>query len=911
MMPRKRWAVAAYVLLSVPLFAAPQVRAQTEASFDLPSQPLATSLRDVARATHTNIVFNDDAVSGIRAPALTGGKTAEQAVGSLLANTGLRYTRVDARTLRITQADRDGARGQEHGRAARALGGTVSAPVGSQSPERTEASESPASGETAANESSSRVGKEESASPSRVELSEVVVTGSHIHGAINPSPTITISRADIERSGYVDVGNVVRSLPQNFSAGNNPQVYVPNTPTQGDVNIDGGSSPNLRGLGPASTLTLVNGHRLGSDGPVGAPDISLIPVAAIERIDVVTDSSSAAYGSDAVGGVVNFILRKSYEGAETTGTLGTATDGGAYKRDISQLVGHSWGSGSALAVYEHQREDAVWSSQRDFTATAPGPSSLLPGSSRDSGFLTAHQDITDSVSVFADGLYTSRASDNDFTYPAIYGVGTLIASVAVRQYLADAGVSAHLPHDWDASAYASASAQRSNLNNALLPPGASVPIPVTQQLYRGTTRVAELTADGPILDLGTDAVRMALGGGYRQENLDDTGALTLRAKRGVRYAFAELNVPLAAMPAFRTLRTLDVNVSGRYDGYTDAGGKVVPKIGLLAAPIASATFRATWSKAFQAPTLSELDGASSVSALVLPDPLSPTGTSIDLVRGGGNPQLSPETATTWTAGIDWRPIWASGIETELSYFDIRYSGRVQVLNNTATVLEDPVEAPLVTRNPSVALQQEAISESTAGFRNLSGQPYLPADIAALVDGRDVNIAEQHLDGVDLRATYRRPLHSGSLDAFVNGSYMELRQRTTPAAPQQELVGRTFNPPRFRGRGGLTWSTQGWAATAIVNWIGGSIDTYVPGSPPVGSWTTFDMQLSYTAPPRGFLAGLQARLSVQNILDRDPPFVQYAEGVAIGFNYDSNNSSPIGRVVSLQISKEWFPKGDRQ
>lgn len=883
-MPSKHWCAVAYALFVLSLLAAPLAGAQTAARFDLPSQPLADSLRAVASATHTNIAFDADVVAGIRAPALRGNQTVEQAVTKLLANSGLQFIRVDAHTIRVSRAANRNTSGQ-----------------GSTLPQAAAAAAGPSEAKA---EESGASEKSENGSP--VQLSEVVVTGSHIHGAVNPSPTITITREDIDRSGYVDIGDVVRSLPENFSGGNNPQVYVPNTPTAGNLNPDGGSSPNLRGLGPTSTLTLVNGHRLGADGPVGAADISLIPLLAIDHVEVVTDSSSAAYGSDAVAGVVNFILRKDYEGAETSGSLGTATDGGGYERDVSQLAGHSWESGGVVAAYEHERQDAVWWNQRDFTATAFGPTSLLPESSRDSAFLSIHQDVWDSASIFADGLYTSRDMDTDFTYPPLYGGILLTADASVSEYLADVGVNVPISRGWQTTAYASTAAQRSFVDNTTLSPGTSTPAPYDLQFYKGYTRVAEVSADGPVSDIGTDSIRAAVGGGYRAESLGESGLEVLEASRGVRYAFAELSVPLAGTEALRSMHTLDLDVSGRYDGYTDIGGKFVPKIGLLAAPTPSVDLRATWSEAFLAPTLYDLYNPPLADVTALPDPLSATGSSIDILRLGGNPRLRAETATTWTTGFAWRPERWQGSSVQVSYFDILYRDRVLALVNTVTALTDPDNAPLVTRNPSAALQQEIIDSVGAGFNNFSGEPYDPSDIAAIVDGRYLNVAQQHTNGVDLLGTYRYSLHSGAINAFVNGSYLQIRQRITASAPEQELAGLAFSPPRWRERGGITWSDRGFSATVIANWTGQSLNTYIPTLPSVASWTTFDAQLSYTAPSGSVWAGVKASLSVQNMFDRDPPFVQFLNGVAIGFNYDSSNFGPLGRFVSLEISKAWLP-----
>src|SRR5690606_31931103 len=121
-------------------------------------------------------------------------------------------------------------------------------------------------------------------------------------------------RQDIERSGYATTQDLVRSLPQNLSTVSDTTFGAAN----GGIDTGyGGSGVNLRGLGSESTLVLVNGRRLAAAGRGDFVDVSLIPLSAVERVEILTDGASAIYGSDAVGGVVNLILRKNFEGAET------------------------------------------------------------------------------------------------------------------------------------------------------------------------------------------------------------------------------------------------------------------------------------------------------------------------------------------------------------------------------------------------------------------------------------------------------------------------------------------------------------------------------------------------------------------------------------------------------------------
>jgi hypothetical protein len=240
----------------------------------------------------------------------------------------------------------------------------------------------------------------------------------------------------------------------------------------------------------------------------------------------------------------------------------------------------------------------------------------------------------------------------------------------------------------------------------------------------------------------------------------------------------------------------------------------------------------------------------------------------------------------------------------MTYFDINYKNRIYGFNLPQFAFTDPVYSPFLTLNPSPAQLQTAIQGATGGFFNYSGAPYDPATVAALVNGLTTNISAEQLNGVDLLADYKQPVASGMIDMYVNGSYLQLRQQLSSLAPKTEFAGVAFNPPRWRARGGATWQgAGGWSTTAIVNWLAPSTDSYVSGSPQVAEWTTVDVQVSYTSHFAGLLAGAKVSLSVQNVFDRNPPYVLGASFVP-GFNYDSVNTSPLGRFVTLQLSKGW-------
>ena len=149
----------------------------------------------------------------------------------------------------------------------------------------------------------------------QTEIEEVVVTGSRLQRTPGElaGNLITLDEDFIRSTGEVTLERVLRQLPQN----SNPSQERYGSDLNSATNFTGASTVNLRGLGSESTLILVDGKRIGHSGLLGGvSDVSSIPLSMVERIEVLLDGASAIYGSDAVGGVINIITRKDYQGVE-------------------------------------------------------------------------------------------------------------------------------------------------------------------------------------------------------------------------------------------------------------------------------------------------------------------------------------------------------------------------------------------------------------------------------------------------------------------------------------------------------------------------------------------------------------------------------------------------------------------
>ena len=202
------------------------------------------------------------------------------------------------------------------------------------------------------------------------QLDEIVVTGSRIRrDATNaPTPLIQVAREDLLSTGQTTVIDYLATIPALSNS------VVPSDTTGTGLGDGGLSLPNLRSLGSNRTLTLVDGRRhVGSSGGQLSVDVDTIPRLLIENIEIVTGGASSVYGADAVSGVLNFILRKDFEGLEIDANYGMINQNGEANQRISALIGHNFFDGR-LNVYAHgeyEKVDEVTSLDIDWLRDAP------------------------------------------------------------------------------------------------------------------------------------------------------------------------------------------------------------------------------------------------------------------------------------------------------------------------------------------------------------------------------------------------------------------------------------------------------------------------------------------------------------------------------------------------------------
>ena len=722
-------------------------------------------------------------------------------------------------------------------------------------------------------------------------LEEIVVTGTYIRGVAPASPVIIVTSVDIANSGASTAGEVLRELPEGFAGGQQSTIGVNGEGSYQNLgNFNYTDSANLRGFGSDSTLVLINGHRVPGTGIQNSVDISAIPIPAIDRVEVVTDGASALYGSDAVGGVVNFILKKDYSGAESRAEFGIPTEGGGFSQRYGQLLGTTWEGGSALISYQYRDQQGLYGSQRDWY-TGPDPMSLSPSIHQNSAFFDASQQINSNLSLFAEGLYNRTTS---FGVASHLSGGTDYLQTVGYTYNATVGANLILPHDWKVDITGTTGADRFDHFDAEPLFNFAGHIVPTNRLSMG-----EVLGEGPVISLPSGDVRAAVGGGYRSERLVSEALAPATAGRHLGYGFGEVTLPLiGAQTTRRGAQELVLTLAGRYENYSDVGTHFSPLVGLSYEPLQSLRLRGTWNKSFHAPGLFEK--YSSYSTLLDPVEAPAGGSTVALIPSGGNSALQPETARSFTVGADYQPPAIRTLQLSATYFNIRYSNKVtQPIADLTTALIDPAFASLVTPNPSSALQQSVISGGSA-FYNLTGAPYNPALVSALIDDCYVNISEQWARGVDIRVKVSLDSNLGQFTPFFNGSYLQLRQKSTDASPEQTVSGLVYYPPKYKIQVGLNWSRSSFAATAIVNYLPPEIDNLLTTHGRVGCWATLDLQGTYSIViPHSMLNGISFRLSLLNVLDKRPAYL--AEDP---LGYDPVQASPLGRVVKIGLVKDW-------
>jgi len=872
-----------YVLLLAPAQAADGVDAR-EPLVDIPAGDLATSLELLAGQSGIEFIYDSNQLKGIKAHGVSGRLTPKAAVMKLLEGTDLILT--EHQGVFLIAPRQGGSQG---------VGPDLHPPEGSS-------------------------------------LDEIVVTGTHIRGAAPVgSPLVVYSRSDIEETGSATLDQFARNVMGNAASVDtiaNPTSNIRFSPgiSSNGANTFQGASFNLHGLGPTTTLTLLNGQRLAPGGLDGSfTDISQIPLSAVDHIEVLADGASAIYGADAVAGVVNIITRKDFSGAQSAVRYGGSTEGGADEVTASQLIGDSWGTGNVLLTGEWDDQQGLGAAQRGYVPDLGGPYSLLPENRRASLFVSGRQEWGPTTTMSADVLYSDRrfadsstiASSEDSFLQRTYADGS------ARQLSATATIDRALRGDWHAevtgnysrneqmSRSATATTQGTGNSNETLIQGAAPSILDVNAMTQGS-----------LVSIPGGPVKAAFGASARTERYNSTDLDTVAgrtnssgespSRREVLSLYGEIVAPVFGdADAVVGYRRLDVSIAGRFDHYSDFGSTLNPKLGMSWEFVRGIYFKGTFGTSFQAPLLNQVHTPLRIETELLPDSTSAGGLTDALVLQGGNLHLLPEKSQSYTAGFDFKPARLPGYTSTLSFFHIKFTDKITTPPTSSGgnySLSDPLLLPFVSRDPALAtIQGDFTSPAFSG--DLAGLG--PSAVQAIFDDRLTNLAATVQSGVDLTTRYGWTLDPGELNVSLGVErLLENKARTVYFAPAISELAAFAEPPTWKGRAAAVFTGGPVTASAAINYVNSYRNSLFAPSEPIGSWTTGDVYLSYrtsdTAPLP--MRKWTVALSVTNVTDARPPRVQIPVSFVLPgesvIPYDPANASPVGRVIALTVNKRW-------
>ena len=862
--------------LAITFIAPANAEEEKTRTFSIEAQPLAKALVEFSRQSDITVIAPSKTTRGLQSRAVVGEMEPAEALDALLGEANLELRTRRDRAIILAQV------------------GEESAPIR----------------ETQTEDDAGSFAVSEDEADEFQQLEEIVVTGTNIRGiAPESSPLFVFDRAEIDRTGFSTIEQLIEAIPQNFGGGATLDT-LGTLPESRDASRNSvrASTVNLRGLGSDSTLVLLNGRRLTPTAGSAFVDISAIPLSAVERVEVLTDGASATYGSDAIAGVINFVLRNDYDGAETLLRHGTVTNGGLDEYKASQTFGKAWGSGNALIVYEYFDRNGLSASDRDFALNAgvPPALNLLPVIERHSFFASGAQNITDRLEVFSDVLYASRDSQSFMGNTALEELTS-----ETEQYNISSGATIDIFDDWRFQISTSYGQDKSDVSLNFIEFDF-----ISDTEFDNTLWSVDAKVDGSLIELPGGGAKFALGMGYREADLTVSGRSFFETDRDVLAVFGELFMPLVSdenrLPG---VERLEVSIAGRFEDYSDFGSSTDPKLGVLWSPVSGLKLRGTFSTSFRAPDLSDLDPNRLEAVLSNAFDLNAAdGTTLILALGGGFGDLGPEESTAWTVGLDYVPEFAPSIKFSATYYDIEFEDRIDnpAFNFLTPITQPDIFAPVITFNPTAQEIASALA-AAAVFSNFTlfpggGPPSVPEDAEAIVDNSLQNLSITNTSGIDFMFSYLLETDAGDFGFDFNASYIfEFEQAITVTAPVIDFVDTIFNPLDFRFRANASWSRDGFVAAAFLNHTGGYTDNVMVPKADVDSWTTMDLSLSFDTEDRfgtSLLDNVRLALSVQNVFDEDPPFVQGAPPPFSSVGYDAANATPLGRFVAVQVSKAW-------
>ncbi|MBK8630405.1 MAG: TonB-dependent receptor [Sphingomonadales bacterium] len=434
----------------------------------------------------------------------------------------------------------------------------------------------------------------------------------------------------------------------------------------------------------------------------------------------------------------------------------------------------------------------------------------------------------------------------------------------------------------------------------------------------GRLNTYEARLNGALFDLPGGSVKLATG--YERQDFKvalgsarggPTTPLVFRNfGRKVNSVYAELFVPVFgdgnAMAGFQRL---EFNAAVRYDKYSDVGSTTNPKFGVNWVPVDHVKFRGSYGTSFRAPTIPEIYGNS--NSLFVQNYSNPGGGSIQGVAlSGANPNLGPETATTWSIGADFDP--TPNLRFGITYWDVNYKNQVQANLSNLAILGSAAQFNgtniLFTGAAAGTQIQNYINAGIGVVGTLP--PGGASAVTVFVDGRSQNLGVSITRGIDFTANWAIDLSDqDKLSLYAGGTYLtDYRVAVTPAAPLNDQLNTIFNPLKFKARASVTWDHGPFSARLLLTHVGGYRNTAATPVQKVSSFDPIDLSLNWRIGDRNasgfFEKGMTMGIEVRNLFDQKPPYVKIAPSGNGSGGYDATASDPLGRVIAVSVRKSF-------
>ena len=818
------------------------------------------------------------------------------------------------------------------------------------------------------------------------EIEKIEVTGSRIKRTDmeSASPIEVISIAEFENQGRISVADALRNVTSN-SFGS----FVPSSGSSAQSQ----STVNLLGMGSDRTLVLLDGKRMAGSPSLGgsSANLSSIPMAAVDRIEILKDGASAVYGSDAIAGVVNIILKKNYEGASFSINYSEPELAGANTKTASLVVGMNSEKGNITFVYDHQENGTMFDKDRPYTAASmedvngdglisiydetvgisyygatirnpvtgayeaspdcanlaanvPGfvgeldvgsaldtvgagtvcgfayanVSANVASTKRDSIMTNASYNVNDDLEFFARAMMSRNDSLGRYAPPAAGWSNIPVGNVnnpydepvngyfrwhqignrdgLVTDYQQDYMVGfkglntlGDMDIDWELSYHKAKldyrQVGRSYLSYAGLYANLLIGEPLGTDAGIEAMKATTYQEDqnefdhyffGAGFELGElpgGMISHYIGGEYFEQTyasqydaqseggwIGGSAGNTAAGERDTTALFYEIAMPI--------MDELLVSAAFRYDDYSDFGDKTTPSVKLEYRPLEDLLIRASYSKGFRAPSLSELLGQTAFSATRATDyklcaqqgiaPLDCKSRQFDNLQLS-NDQLGPEESTYINAGIVY-----SGVENltvKVDYFDLEVTDLI-----SAITVQDLMNADYAGQ----------LGNILGNYPNVS----LNRDSEGRIDGdivtQTANGAVRVRRGIDAEFGYKFEMDFGSLELKNVTTYLlDAEEDVYFGGPTQDFIGFAGQPDLKNQFTALveiddfsfTWTTDYTHETAEGQdlEVGEGTFTFVKEGN-VDSFIVHNISASYSMGDWGTISG-----GVRNLLEEEVKF----------------------------------------